>query len=223
MTKKETENLQKIKGRIDRETIVDRKAWKFVRELNSSDEERLNRIALIDGRRKYTFRQLFRSWDRYAEVFAALDICEQSGSRVGLIGNISSECIIAFYALNMLGVSVSMIPVEETYDEERLHETIEKEEITDIVLSVGYAWPGILRMISKERKEGTLRNAIVLRTYVDGPFAAPLERLQSKLYGCIVNVCPDVDIMDRLFDHYEATSFTPSSKKNDEAAVITHT
>ena len=223
MKKKETEKLQTITGRIDRRTIVGRKAWKFVRELNSSSEERLDRIALIDGRRKYTFRQLFRSWDRYAEVFAALDICEQSGSRVGLIGNISSECIIAFYALNMLGVSVSMIPVEETYDEERLHETIEKEEITDIVLSVGYAWPGILRMISKERKEGTLRNAIVLRTYVDGPFAAPLERLQSKLYGRIVNVCPDVDIMDRLFDRYEATSFTPSSRKNDEAAVITHT
>ena len=223
MTKKESEKLQIINGRIDRGTIAGQKAWKFVRELNSFSEERLDRIALIDGRRKYTYRQFFRSWDRYAEVFAALDICEQSGSRVGLIGNISSECIIAFYALNMLGVSVSMIPVEETYDEERWHETIEQEGITDIILSVGYAWPGILRMISKEKKGGTLRNAIVLKTYVDGPFAAPLERLQSRLYERIVNVCPDVDTMDRLIDRYETASFTPSSKRNDGAAVITHT
>ena len=123
----------------------------------------------------------------------------------------------------MLGVSVSMMPVEETYDEERWHETIEKEGITDIILSVGYAWPGVLRMISKERKGGTLRNAIVLRPYVDGPFAAPLERLQSRLYERIVNICPDVDTMDRLIDRCETTSFTPSAKRNDEAAVITHT
>ncbi|MCR5790299.1 MAG: acyl--CoA ligase [Lachnospiraceae bacterium] len=223
MTKKESEKLQIIKGRIDKGTIVGQKAWKFVKELNSFSEERLDRTALIDDRRRYTYRQFFRSWDRYAEVFAALDICEQNGSRVGMIGNISSECIIAFYALNMLGVSVSMIPVEETYDEERWHETIEKEEITDIILSVGYAWPGVLRMISKEKKGGTLRNAIVLRTYVDGPFAAPLERLQSKLYERIVNVCPDVDTMDRLIDRYETTSFTPGAKRNDETAVITHT
>ena len=222
-TKKESEKLQIIKERIDRGTIAGQKAWKFVKELNSFSKERLDRIALIDGRRKYTYRQLFRSWDRYARVFAALDICEQNGSRVGMIGNISSECIITFYALNMLGVSVSMIPVEETYDEKRWHETIKKEGITDIIVSVGYAWPGILRMISKERKTGTLRNAIVLRTYVDGPFAAPLERLQSKLYERIVNVCPDVDKMDRLTDRYRTTSFAPGSKKNDEAAVITHT
>ncbi len=223
MTREEADKLQIIKGRIDKGTIAGQKSWKFIKELNSFSRERLDRIALIDGRREYTYSQLFRSWDRYAEVFAALDICEQSGSRVGMIGNISSECIIAFYALNMLGVSVSMIPVEETYDEERLHETIEKEGITDIILSVGYAWPGILRMISKERKEGTLRNAVVLKTYVDGPYAAPLERLQSRLYEIIVDVCPDVDTMDRLMDRYETTTFTLSSKRNDEAAVITHT
>ncbi|MCR5233680.1 MAG: acyl--CoA ligase [Lachnospiraceae bacterium] len=223
MTREEADKLQIIKKRIDRGTIAGQKSWKFIKELNSFSRERLDRIALIDGRREYTYSQLFRCWDRYAEVFASLGICEQSRSRVGMIGNISSECIITFYALNMLGVSVSMIPVEETYNEECMHETIEKEGITDIILSVGYAWPGILRMISKERKEGTLRNAIVLKTYVDGPYAAPLERLQSGLYGIIVDVCPDVDTMDRLLDRYEATSFSPGSKKNDEAAVITHT
>ena len=223
MTKKESDKLQIIKGRIERGTIADQKAWKFVRELNSYSEDRLDSIALIDGRRSYSYRQLFRSWDRYAEVFSALDICEQNGSRVAMVGNISSECIIAFYALNMLGVSVSMLPVEETYDEERLRETFEKEEITDMIVAECYAWPGLLRMIAKSKKDYVLKNAIVLRTFVDGPFAAPVERLQAKMYGRIVEVCPDVVTMDRLIDRYETASFIPSSKRNDEAAVITHT
>ena len=104
MTKKESDKLQIIKGMIERGTVADQKAWKFVRELNSFSDERLDSTALIDGRRSYSYRQLFRSWDRYAEAFAALDICGKNGSRVGMIGNVSSECIIAFYALNMLGV-----------------------------------------------------------------------------------------------------------------------
>lgn len=112
MTKKESDNHQIILGRINRGSIADQKAWKFVRELNSFSEERLNSTALIDGRREYTYRQLFRCWDRYAEVFNALGISEKNGSRVGMTGNISAECIIAFYALNMLGVSVSMIPID---------------------------------------------------------------------------------------------------------------
>ena len=223
MTKKESDRLQMIKGSIEKGTIAGRKAWEFVKELNSFSEERLDRTALIDGKRSYSYRQLFRSWDRYAEVFAALGICGQNGSRVGMIGNISSECIIAFYALNMLGVSVSMIPVEETYDEERWFETVEKEEITDIIVSANYAWPGMLRMIAKSKDKYGVRNAIVLRSYVDGPFADPLERLQAKLYGCLIDICPDVVVMDGLFDRYETTSFTPCSKSNDEAAVITHT
>ena len=56
MTKKESEKLQKINGRIDRGTIAGQKSWKFIRALNSFSEERLDRIALIDGRRKYTYR-----------------------------------------------------------------------------------------------------------------------------------------------------------------------
>ena len=223
MTKKESDKLQIIKGRIERGSISDQKAWKFVREMNSYSGERLAGTALIDGRRVYSYRQLFQWWDRYAEVFAALDITEKNGSRVGMTGNISAECIIAFYALNMLGVSVSMIPVEDTYDEERWCDVIRKEGITDLIIASTYAWPGQLRILAQNRKDLGIRNAIVLPTFVDGPYAAPVERLQAKLYEPVFRLCPDVMIMDKLLDRYETTPFVPSSKRNDEAAVITHT
>ncbi len=223
MTKKEADKLQIINGRISRGTIADQKAWKFVKELNSYSEERLGRVALRDGRRKYTYRQLFRNWDRYAEVFASLGITEHNGSRVGMTGNISAECIIAFYALNMLGVSVSMIPVEESHDEERWCDTIRKEGITDLIFAETYAWPGQLRLLSENKDDLGIRNAIVLPAFVDGPYAAPVERLQTKLYDWIVRICPDVKLMEDLFDIYEATSYAESRKRNDETAVITHT
>lgn len=223
MTKKESDKQLIIKGRIDRGTIVDQKASRFVRELNSFSEERLDRIALIDGRRKYSYRQLFRSWDRYAEVFTALGITEQNGSRVGMVGNVSAECIIAFYALNMLGVSVSMLPVEESHDEEQWCETIRKEGITDFLMAGCYAWPGQLRILAKHKEDLGIRNAIVLPTYVDGRYAAPVERLQARLYEPLCRICPDVEVMDDLFDRYDTTPFSESRKRNDEAAVITHT
>ena len=223
MTKKESDNHQIILGRINRGSIADQKAWKFVRELNSFSEERLNSTALIDGRREYTYRQLFRCWDRYAEVFNALGISEKNGSRVGMTGNISAECIIAFYALNMLGVSVSMIPIEDTYDEDRWCDAIRKEGISDIIMADACAWPGLLRKISEKRVELGIRNAVSLPVNVDGPYAHPLERLQARLYERILSVCPDVVSMDKLMDRYETTPFTASSKRNDEAAVITHT
>ena len=223
MTKKGSDNYQIILGRINRGTIVDQKAWKFVRELNSYSEDRLNAAALIDGRREYTYRQLFRCWDRYAEVFAAVGISEKNGSRVGMTGNISAECIIAFYALNMLGVSVSMIPIEDTYDDECWCDAMRKEGITDIIMADACAWPGLLRKLSVYREELGIRNVIALPTNVDGPYAAPVERLQARLYERILSACADVVSMDSLMDRYETTPFTASSKRNDEAAVITHT
>lgn len=223
MTKKEQEKIQALQAGIMTGSIVEQKAWKFVRQMNSCTEEKLNKIAIIDGRRKYTYSQFFRSWDKYAEVFAALGITEENGSRVGMIGNVSAECIIAFYALNMLGVSVSMLPVEESRNEKRWCKTIRKEGITDLVIAGTYAWPGQLRIIADRGEELGIRKAIVLPTYVDGRFAAPIERIQAKFYEPIYRISPDVEVMDELFDKYETTAFTESRKKNDEAAVITHT
>ena len=223
MTKKEEEKLKALQAGIMSGSIVDQKAWKLVREMNSCTEEKLAKIAIIDGRRKYTYSQFFRSWDRYAEVFAALGISEQNGSRVGMVGNVSAECIIAFYALNMLGVSVSMLPVEESRTEKRWCKTIRKEGITDLVIAGTYAWPGQLRLIADHREELGIRKAVILPTYVDGRFAAPVERLQAKFYEPVYRLSPDVEVMDELFDIYETTAFTESRKKNDEAAAITHT
>lgn len=225
MTKKEREQeqLQALHERMASGRLKDQKAWKFIQEMNSVTDEKLSSIAFIDGRREYTYRQIFRMWERYAEVFTALKMTERRKTRVGMTGNISVECINVFYALNMMGVSVSMIPVEETYDEDQWCETIRKEEITDLIIAETYAWPGLLRKASQHKEDLGLRNIIILPTYVDGPYAAPVERLQARLYSRIARICPDAEYMHKLMHRYETTPMSPGRKAVDDAAVITHT
>ena len=94
----------------------DQKCCKYIRALNSVSDERPDSIALFDGKRDYTYRRMFRRWELYAEVFSALDICAEHGSRAAITGNPSAETIMAYYALNMTGTSVSMVHMSDLRD-----------------------------------------------------------------------------------------------------------
>ena len=43
-----------------RKVKKEQKAWKYLRELCSLNGSDLNRLAVIDGNRKYTYGQMFR-------------------------------------------------------------------------------------------------------------------------------------------------------------------
>lgn len=58
------------------------KAWKFLRDVNNTSLCDLNRIALEDGTRSYTYGLMFREWERYASVFSALGMTGKVHSRV---------------------------------------------------------------------------------------------------------------------------------------------
>lgn len=120
------EKLEEIKRRIDSGELADQKCWSFIKELNSCSDERLDRIAIRDGYRTYTYRQMFRYWERYAEAFSGVDITGRNHSRVGLIGAQQTETVFAFYALNMTGASVSHIYHLDLYDEKRIRAMIER-------------------------------------------------------------------------------------------------
>ena len=97
--------------------------------------DQLDSIALIDGSRKYTYRQMFRNWEYYAEVFSALGMTREKGSRVGILAGIGAEPLLSFYALNMTGASVSMIPFFAALNEKMLENMIREEGITDLLVS----------------------------------------------------------------------------------------
>lgn len=78
MKMSEKEQLKKVQERLESGELIRQPCWSFIRELNSLSDERLDSIAIQDGYRQYTYRQMFRYWERYAEAFSAMNITGKS-------------------------------------------------------------------------------------------------------------------------------------------------
>ena len=197
------------------------KCYRYIRELNSG-EEQLNAVAMIDGRRRYTYRQLFRHWEYYAEVFSALDITAASHSVVGMLSAPSVESSIAFYSLNMTGACVSVFHPYDFTDEVTLRKSILAEEITDLVLESALLGPELLESIVRTKGLCSLRHIIVLHSSSAGRYAAPgMRQYGQENYRQLKN-CPDVLFMDDLLIRYEAMPIRFSDDP-EKTALIVHT
>ena len=111
------------------------KAWKFICEANSQSPEQLDRIAIKNGINTYTYRQMFRQWDRYASVFSALGMTGENDARVGVVGSASAEAIFVMYGLNMVGAEISFIAPYTVFRPVRLIQTIREEKLTDFIFT----------------------------------------------------------------------------------------
>ncbi|MDO5134262.1 MAG: class I adenylate-forming enzyme family protein, partial [Eubacteriales bacterium] len=213
----------RIKKRIESGRIIEQKIWSFIRELNSFDEEHLDAPALIDGCREYTYRQMFRKWDEYAEVFSALNITGKNSSRAGLLPDYSSGAVFSLYALNMTGVSVSVIHYMDLLDTERWDRMIEKEGITDLVLCDRHLTPELLARVAGTKERCGLRNIIVLHDAGTNRFEPRGAGARSGArYGKLKQV-KGVLFMKDLLRQYEAYPVVQARKTSRNDAVILHT
>ena len=119
----------------------DQKAWKFILDANSRDRKQLNHTAITDGTNIYTYRLMFRQWDRYASVFTALGMTGENHARVGVLGSPSAETIFVMYALNMVGAEISFVAPYTTFRPKRLKHTIKEENLTDFIITDDFAMP----------------------------------------------------------------------------------
>ncbi len=202
--------------------IINKKAWRLVRELNSMTDELLDSPALIGGSRTRTYRQLFRMWDRYAEVFSALGMTGANHARVLLYGSSSAEPIIALYALNMCGASVSLVPLMDLLNAENLERMVAEEHVTDIVLPDFIVARDYLHFLLSKREQMGIHNIVILHCDLAGPFApsivAPLVRMQRESLRGL----PGAQLMDDLLNRYASHPICYGTDL-DEAAFIVHT
>ena len=119
--------MEKLMEMFQDGAILDQPCWSFIKEMNSLSEERLDSVAVRDGYRTYTYRQMFRKWERYAEAFSGVGITGENGSRVMFISTPSAEAIFAFYGMNMTGASVSLVYPLDLYDEKQSGYMFERE------------------------------------------------------------------------------------------------
>ena len=144
------------------------KAWKFLRDVNSVFLSDLSRIAVKDGSREYTYGLMFREWDRYASVFSALGITGENHSRVGILGSTCAEVIFSFYALNMTGADVSVIPTYSSLTPKKIIHTIGSEHLTEFIITDDFARANLINELLVRQKELRLRHVIVLHVPLTG-------------------------------------------------------
>ena len=223
MDKEDTTNKTRTEERIRSGEINLQKSWAFIEELNSLCEERLDSVALIDCRRQYTYRQFFRHRNHFAEVFSALGITGSRHARLGILGAVAVEPILAFYGANMTGASVSMIHVQDTSDTDRFIQMMNTEEITDLLLCDQMCDPGFLREFMDRKEETGIRNVILLETPCMGPFVGSAEKdyVRKQRQGLLR--IPDVVRMKDLLVEFEAFPIETVREGSDDTAVIIHT
>lgn len=201
---------------------TDQKSWQFIKALNSGSDERLDSVALSDGKNEYTYRRMLRKWELYAEVFSALSICESNNSRVAMTGTPAVETIIAFYALNMTGASVSMVHMSDLMDPARWERMVREEGITDLILADNMADPDLLDSIVRKRSSVGIKRIVMLQIPLAEEYLTDAEKLQMRLGRRRMREYKGVLFMNDLLKRYEAYDIE-FGKKNDNAAVIAHT
>ena len=223
MKKVEREQLAKLKERLEGDEILDQPCWSFIKEVNSFSEERLDSVAIRDGYRAYTYRQMFRYWEKYAEAFSGAHITGKDHSRVALISTPTAEAIFAFYGLNMTGASVSLIYPLDLFDEKQIHSMIEREGITDLVVSEVWAFPELMKRLLRDREMLGIRNVIVLECPMGGEFAVPALEAARKLNTALFRELDGGLVMEDLLRDNEALPITYGKKKSSDDACILHT
>ncbi|MBQ9003842.1 MAG: acyl--CoA ligase, partial [Eggerthellaceae bacterium] len=209
--------------RLESGAMLDQPCWSFIKEMNSFSDERLDSVAIRDGYHGYTYRQMFRNWERYAEAFTGVGITGENGSRVALINTPSAESIFAIYGLNMTGASVSQIYHLDLFDEKQINSMIEREGITDLVVSEMWAFPRLMKRLLRDREQLGLRNIIVLESPMGGEFIVPWLEIIRKTNAALFSELDGGLLMEDLLKEYEATPISYGSKKSSDSAMILHT
>ena len=219
------ENLrrQTLKQRIEDGSINNQKIWQFVKEFNSVDPGQLNKIAIVDSAREITYGQMFHEWEQYARVFSALGITEENHSRMAIVGTISAEPIFAYYAANMVGVAASMFSYPDLLPGGRWKSMVEKEHITDMIISDIMVTPKMWQELKKAQKEFDIKHIILLHSRMGGPSIGYGEMFYNEFNYNALKRDSDVLMMDSLIEKYKDVPIKYGKDGGDAIAVICHT
>ena len=220
MKKAEKEQLEKTMQRLESGELIDQPCWSFIRELDSYSGERLESVAFRNGYRQYTYRQMFRQWERYAETFSGMNITGKNRSRVALICTPLAESVFAYYGLNMTGASVSIIYHFDLYDEKHIHSMIEREKITDLIVSELFAYPQLMKRLLRDREMLGLRNIILLESPMGGEFGIPALEVVRRMNRDLFSEMEGGLILKDLMEKYEGY---PITYGKGNAPTILHT
>ena len=215
--------LREVEARIEDGSISNQKVWAYIKERVSADEEWLKRTAAVDCTREYTYEQVFDEWERYARAFSALGICAENGSRAALCGVVSAEPMFALFGLNMTGAEVSLFSYPDFLPNGMWKQMIEKEKITDLIVSDIMVTPEIREEIAQVKEQFGLRNVIFLHSLMGGPTVGPAELAYNEWNYHMLRRRTDTVFMGDLLTKYADAPLRLDESKGERIAFITHT
>lgn len=201
---------------------IDQPAWHYLKEINSTPD-RLNRIALTDGVKQYSFAEMFAQWKRYAAVFSALGITRSNRSRVGLMGSTSAEAVFALYGLNMVGAETSVIAVFSIFSLHKIIQTVQQEHLTDLILTDDFLQPDVFAALLHQKERLGLRNILYLHIPIGGKsIDRGLSYMQEQKYVGLWNwIAPYT--MDQLMAQHENYPVDVMDQGSSDTSFILHT
>lgn len=202
---------------------LNQKSWKYIRDIHCASSENLNKTAIRNGRKDYTYGMMFRQWERYASVFSALGMTGNNKARVGVIGSPVAEVIFTFYGLNMVGAEISMIPAFTAFNPKRVMKTIRDEKLTDFIITDDFVPPTLLEALLMRKDELGLRNIIFMHIPLKGAGFDPV--VTSAHRGAYLNLkrlCDPI-CMDTLLKIYEDYPVSYTTDESSDSAFILHT
>lgn len=203
--------------------IIEQKCWQYIKEVNSNKKGLSDLVAIEDCKRKYTYAQMYAMWDKYARVFSALGITGEKSARAAVEGVPCAEASFAFFGLNMTGASVSMIQLSGEKRIERLKEQIEKDHITDLILTDYDLDERLLKRVLKEKDSMGLGNVVVLHVPVEGDFVYLWDTLFSRMNYRALKEVPGALFMEDLLVKHSDHEISYAKEPCNDSAVVIHT
>lgn len=163
---------------------------------------------------------MFRYWEKYAEAFSGLNMTGENHSRVAIVSTPLPESVFAIYGLNMTGASVSQIYHFDLYDEKQFYSMVEKEKITDLIVSELFAFPRLMKRLLRDRELLGLNHIIVLQSPMGGDYAIPALEFVRNTNRELFREMPGGLLMEDLLQEYQGNPIVYGEGQSD---IILHT
>ncbi len=199
------------------------RAWKYLRDANAASVQDLAKVAIEDGKTRYTYGLMFRAWDQYASVFSALGMTGERQARVGILGSTCAEVSFSFYGLNMVGAEVSIIPTYSALMPRKVLRTIRDENLTDFIVTDDFAQANFIHDLFAKKESLGLHNVIVLHVPVAGVTVNPLLTAAQEAKYAQIKSWYGPACMDNLLALYSNHPICYAPEESHDASAILHT
>lgn len=202
---------------------IDQKAWKYIYQRTMENRNCEKEPAVADGRRTYSYGELFRNVKKYAAVFSALGMTGKARSRVGLVGTGAAETVFAFYGLNMTGAEISLISSLSVLKGDRILQVVRDERLTDLIVTDEFIREETFRRIVRRKDELGLRFILLLHLPICGCTVPPPLSLAFEQKSAVTRAFWGPLYMDFLTGVYGSHPISYDENVSRDSAFIIHT